>query len=113
VLVYPSRGRSPEFYGPTRRWGRNSGPRAYHRTKLEQRVGKNWRIFHKVGWGDSTSRSRSEVVLASYACLPDFDGGHEFVLVLRTSVPLSSVQRAGEVAQTRATSIVAEALAAR
>ena len=83
------------------------------RTKLEQRVGNNWRIFHKVGWGDSPSRSRSEVVLASYACLPDLDGGHEFVLVLRTSVPLSSVENAGAVAQKRADSIIDAALAAK
>ncbi len=81
--------------------------------RLEQKVGRNWRIFQKQGWGNSTARSRSEVVLASYTCLPDYDGGHEFVLVVRTSVPLSSINDAGEVARTRVRGLVSAALAAR
>jgi len=73
----------------------------------------NWRIFDKVGWGDSTSRSRSEVVLVSYTCLPGYDGGHELVIALRTSVPKSSVAAAGQVAQATMTKLVAEALKVR
>ncbi len=73
----------------------------------------NWRIFDKVGWGDSTLRSPSEVVLASYACLPEFDGGHELVVVLRTSIPTSSTDAARRVAQTTMTALVSAALAAR
>ena len=73
----------------------------------------NWRIFDKVGWGDSTSRSRSEVVLVSYTCLPGYDGGHELVIALRTSVPRSSVAAAGQVAQATMNRLVAEALKVR
>lgn len=73
----------------------------------------NWRIFDKVGWGDSTARSRSEVVLVSYTCLPEYDGGHELVIALRTSVPRASVAAAGEVAQATMNKLVAEALKVR
>jgi hypothetical protein len=73
----------------------------------------NWRIFDKVGWGDSSSRSRSEVVLVSYACVPEFDGGHEFVVVLRTSIPASSVDAAGAVAQKTMNKLVSAVLAAK
>jgi hypothetical protein len=73
----------------------------------------NWRIFDKVGWGDSISRSRSEVILVSYTCLPEFDGGHEFVVVLRTSIPKSSIEAAGSVAQTTMNKLVSAALETR
>jgi len=83
--------------------------------RLDQKNGgkSNWRIFDKVGWGDSSTRSRSEVVLVSYACLPEFDGGHEIVVVLRTSIPRASVEAAGKVAQTTMNGLVAAALEAR
>ena len=83
--------------------------------KLDQKNGgrSNWRIFDKVGWGDSSTRSRSEVVLVSYACLPDFDEGHEIVVVLRTSIPRASVEAAGKVAQTTMNGLVGAVLEAR
>ncbi len=73
----------------------------------------NWRVFDKVGWGDSSTRSRSEVVLVSYTCLPEYDGGHELVIALRTSVPRSSVDAAGKVAQATMSKLVDEALKVR
>ncbi|HQY63469.1 MAG TPA: hypothetical protein PK141_18845, partial [Polyangiaceae bacterium] len=56
---------------------------------------------------------RSEVVLVSYTCLPGYDGGHEIVIALRTSVPRSSVAAAGQVAQATMNKLVAEALKVR
>jgi hypothetical protein len=73
----------------------------------------NWRIFDKVGWGDSTSRGRSEVVLVSYMCLPEMDEGREVVIVLRTSIPTSSVDNAGKVAQATMNKLVGAALEIR
>ncbi|MDB2447027.1 hypothetical protein N9W79_00210 [bacterium] len=56
------------------------------RDSLNQNAGRNWRVFLKNGAGPSTSRNRGEVTLGSYVCLPELDGGREFILVARSSI---------------------------
>lgn len=48
---------------------------------LDKATDGKWRIYHKLGAGYSDSRGVGEVVMAAYACLPQFDGGREFVIV--------------------------------
>jgi hypothetical protein len=56
------------------------------RATLGRVAGPHWRIFSKVGWGDSSTRNRSEVVTVAYACLPELGGGRELVVAARTSL---------------------------
>ena len=58
----------------------------------------NWRIFHKLGDGFSDSRGRSEIMMATYACLPEYQGGREFVVI--TNVFVNSSQMTGVVDNT-------------
>jgi hypothetical protein len=53
---------------------------------FDSSTGGKWRIFQKSGLGISSTRGMSEVVMASYACLPTFDGGREFVIVTSAHV---------------------------
>ena len=48
---------------------------------LDRVTGGKWRVYHKLGAGTSSSRGVSEIVMATYACLPRYDGGREFVIV--------------------------------
>lgn len=70
--------------------GHNSNPYSNRnllaKETLDNLAGKNWRIFLKNGAGPSISRTRGEVTLASYVCLPELDGGREFVIVARSSI---------------------------
>lgn len=62
---------------------------SFIRSTLDTMAGSRWRVYNKMGWGDSTVRnpgkSTGESVLVGYACLPNFQGGREFVIVTRTS----------------------------
>lgn len=46
-----------------------------------------WRIFSKLGAGYSATRQRGEILGNNYACLPGPDGGVEFIVSARSSVP--------------------------
>ncbi len=48
---------------------------------FDEITGGRWRIFQKSGLGTSATRGVSEATMASYACLPGFNGGREFVIV--------------------------------
>ena len=71
-----------------------SDPGIYLQSALEEEIesdwswSPNWRIFSKLGAGYSSLRYRGEVLTNSYGCLPDTEGGLEFTLAIRTSVPL-------------------------
>ncbi len=52
--------------------------------RLDKQTKGQWRIFHKLGAGTSSSRGVSEIVMATYVCLPQWNGGREFVIVTNT-----------------------------
>ena len=65
------------------------------RSTLDAMAGDQWRVYSKMGWGDSSNPNRGcsakrpcgEAILVAYACLPQYQGGHEFVLVTYASYP--------------------------
>lgn len=84
------------------RFGSHGGPENEAAQKhFNARTGGKWRIFHKLGAGPSSrSGGRAEIVMAAYACLPEFEGGREFVVVTRASTPGSWAQAATSNRQT-------------
>jgi hypothetical protein len=44
-----------------------------------------WRIWQKIGWGESETRGAGEVVVLAHICLPHYQGGREFTLAAQTS----------------------------
>ena len=80
------------------KWGgMTSDPGIYLQAALEDEIdfdwtwNADWRIFSKLGAGYSSSRHRGEVLTNSYGCLPHVEGGLEFTMAIRTSVPLGIV----------------------
>ncbi len=65
---------------------------------LDRVTGGKWRVFHKLGAGVSRTRNVSEIVMATYACLPGYDGGREFVII--TSAHASNLSAANTATQT-------------
>ncbi len=66
---------------------------AFAKKHFDSKTGGKWRFFQKLGAGVSSTRKVSEIVMASYACLPEFDGGREFVIVAsahRNTLPLAN-----------------------
>jgi hypothetical protein len=55
-----------------------------------------WRVYQKVGWGPSETRSTSELVILAHVCLPKVGGtGREFTLFARASVPGANPDESG------------------
>jgi hypothetical protein len=46
-----------------------------------------WRVFQKIGWGPSETRTTTENVVLAHVCLPHFQGGREFTVAAQVSVP--------------------------
>lgn len=78
------------------------------RAKLEEKAGADFRIFHKIGWGTSTTRSKSELIVAAYGCFPKL--GREMVLVTRVSQAPASGAVVGNTMQKHVDAIVGAAL---
>ena len=53
---------------------------------LEQATGGQWRIWQKIGWGDSETRGSGEVVVLAHVVLPDYQGGKEFTVAAQAAV---------------------------
>jgi len=87
---------------------------------IETRSKGKWRIFNKVGWGYSTSRSRGEVRSNGYSCFPVYGAnnkavvnkGVEFVIAARASVPNDSYQSQAEALIAAAIGDVSKAIVA-
>ncbi|WP_395340469.1 hypothetical protein PN836_016920 [Ningiella sp. W23] len=45
-----------------------------------------WRVFQKIGWGPSETRSTTENVVLAHVCLPQFQGGREFTIAAQVAV---------------------------
>jgi len=54
---------------------------------LDEATSGKWRIFQKIGWGYSETRSAGETVVLAHVCLPHFQGGREFTIAAQVSVP--------------------------
>jgi hypothetical protein len=54
---------------------------------LDELTNGEWRIFQKIGWGPSETRSTTENVVLAHVCLPHFQGGREFTLAAQVAVP--------------------------
>jgi len=54
---------------------------------LDEATNGEWRIFQKIGWGYSETRSAGETVVLAHVCLPHIQGGREFTIAAQTSVP--------------------------
>ncbi|WP_371193722.1 hypothetical protein [Glaciecola sp. SC05] len=64
--------------------GKNvSDPKAF----LDNLTDGKWRVFQKIGWGPSETRSTTENVVLAHVCLPHFQGGREFTVAAQVAVP--------------------------
>jgi hypothetical protein len=48
-----------------------------------------WQIFNKIGWGESETRSASEVVVLAHVCIPSPSETRSFVVSASVSVGLN------------------------
>ena len=46
-----------------------------------------WRIFQKVGWGYSETRTAGEMIYLAHISLPNYLGGKEFTIAAQSSIP--------------------------
>jgi hypothetical protein len=58
-------------------------PKSY----LDELTQGKWRVFQKIGWGPSETRSTTENVVLAHVCLPHFQGGREFTIAAQVAVP--------------------------
>jgi hypothetical protein len=54
---------------------------------LDELTQGEWRVFQKIGWGPSETRSTTENVVLAHVCLPHFQGGREFTIAAEVGVP--------------------------
>lgn len=53
---------------------------------LDELTQGQWRVWQKIGWGPSETRSTTEVVMLAHVYLPFIQGGREFTLAAQNSV---------------------------
>ena len=53
---------------------------------LDKLTDGKWRIFQKIGWGYSGTRTAGEMIYLAHVSLPNINGGHEFTIAAQTSV---------------------------
>ena len=57
---------------------------------LDELTQGQWRVWQKIGWGPSETRSATETVMLAHVYLPFIQGGREFTLAAQNSVPGAS-----------------------
>ena len=57
---------------------------------LDELTQGQWRVWQKIGWGPSETRSTTETVMLAHVYLPFVQGGREFTLAAQNSVPGAS-----------------------
>lgn len=62
---------------------------------LDNATNGQWRVFQKIGWGPSETRSSTENVVLAYVCLPHYQGGKAFVVAAQTAVPGAKDENVG------------------
>lgn len=58
-----------------------------------------WRVFQKIGWGPSETRSTTENVVLAQVCLPHYQGGRSFTLAAQVALPGASEQNLSSAGQ--------------
>ena len=59
---------------------------------LDDASGGKWRVFQKIGWGPSETRSTTENVVLAYVCLPNAQDPRTFVVAAQVAVPEANDQ---------------------
>lgn len=54
---------------------------------LDSLTDGKWRVWQKIGWGPSGTRSQTETVMLAHIYLPNIQGGREFTLAAQNAVP--------------------------
>ncbi|GBL05963.1 hypothetical protein [Glaciecola sp. KUL10] len=57
---------------------------------LDRHTQGEWRVFQKIGWGISETRSATENVVLAHVCLPNYQGGRAFTVVAQAAIGLGS-----------------------
>lgn len=81
---------------------------------LDRSTNGQWRVFQKIGWGPSETRSSTENVVLAHVCLPHYKGGRAFVVAAQVAVPEAkeeNVALAGEKMQALLNSALLQYLA--
>ncbi|WP_404340890.1 hypothetical protein [Pseudoalteromonas mariniglutinosa] len=52
---------------------------------LDQLTDGQWRVWQKIGWGPSETRTTTETVMLAHVCLPNVQGGREFTFSAQNS----------------------------
>ena len=48
---------------------------------LDTATNGQWRVWQKIGWGPSETRSTTETVMLAHVCLGNYQGGREFTFM--------------------------------
>ncbi len=54
---------------------------------LDTATNGQWRVWQKIGWGPSETRSATETVMLAHVCLGQINGGREFTLSIQQATP--------------------------
>ena len=52
---------------------------------LDGATNGQWRVWQKIGWGPSETRSTTETVMLAHVCLGNYQGGREFTFSVQQS----------------------------
>lgn len=52
---------------------------------LDSATNGQWRVWQKIGWGPSETRSTTETVMLAHVCLGNYQGGREFTFSVQQS----------------------------
>lgn len=52
---------------------------------LDSTTNGQWRVWQKIGWGPSETRSTTEAVMLAHVCLGNYQGGREFTFSVQQS----------------------------
>lgn len=52
---------------------------------LDSATNGQWRVWQKIGWGPSETRSTTEAVMLAHVCLGNYQGGREFTFSVQQS----------------------------
>ncbi|TMO41406.1 hypothetical protein CWC25_19165 [Pseudoalteromonas sp. S4389] len=53
---------------------------------LDTATNGQWRVWQKIGWGPSETRSTTETVMLAHVCLGNYQGGREFTFSVQQSI---------------------------
>lgn len=84
---------------------------AWAKTILDEATDGQWRVFQKIGWGYSGTRTADEAVSLAHVCLPGYQGGREFTVAARANVPGEPGEKEGQAAALQLQALFDESMA--